>query len=141
MGEGRHGGPKGPRTGSDVRMGIPGAALDAINVVAGALGLEPAELKQELSAGKSLAQIAQERNVNIDALKAELAAQAKTQMEKAVADGKLTADQATTLLAQLTEHFDEMLNMSFKNFMGGMNGERHMLPRMPQAATPAAPIG
>jgi uncharacterized coiled-coil protein SlyX len=78
--------------------------------VAKYLGLTEAELRAQLRAGKTLAQVATAQGKSVDGLKAAILADAKSRLDQAVADGKLTAAQAKTILAQLTSHVDELVN-------------------------------
>jgi polyhydroxyalkanoate synthesis regulator phasin len=74
------------------------------------LGLTANELRTQLQSGKTLAQIAAAQNRSLDGLKAAILAEAKSHLDQAVADGKLTADQAKTMLAELTSHLDDIVN-------------------------------
>ena len=132
-GEGRHDGMKGGR-GVGVGIEIKGAIADL-------LGLEPQALMEELMSGKSLAEIAQEQNISIDTLKTELTAQAKAHLDQAVADGKLTAEQASAMLDKLSEKIDSILNGEFRPH--DLRGERgpwgeHRGRMAPPAATSSA---
>lgn len=72
-GGGRFGGPDGPFPG--MRGGPPGPDIPA--VVAEILNITPETLRQEVEAGKSLAQVAQERGVSPDALVDQIIARAE----------------------------------------------------------------
>jgi polyhydroxyalkanoate synthesis regulator phasin len=74
------------------------------------LGLTGDELRAQLQSGKSLAQIAAAQDKSLDGLKAAIVGEAKSHLDQAVADGKLTADQAKTMLAELTSHLDDLVN-------------------------------
>jgi len=76
------------------------------------LGLTPAQLRMELRAGKSLAQIATEHGKTAAGLKAAILAKVKARLDKAVATRRLTAAQETALLDRLSAHLDELLNRS-----------------------------
>jgi hypothetical protein len=94
-GPGRPGGP-----------GMPGAGQAA----ATALGITPEQLRTELQAGKSLAQIAQEKGVSRDDLKAKLLEAHKTRVDAAVAAGRMTAEQGQEALARATANIDRMID-------------------------------
>lgn len=74
------------------------------------LKLEPRELAQELRTGKSLAEVAQAKGKSRDDLKAFLTDRAKTRLDKLVADGRLTREQADARLKALTERLDQAID-------------------------------
>jgi hypothetical protein len=61
---------------------------------AGYLGLSEAALRTQLMAGKTLAQIAAEKQLGVDGLEAAIVGAVRKQLDAAVADGKLTEAQA-----------------------------------------------
>lgn len=104
-GFGRHrfGGPGGP-------MGGPGGAFGLFRGAVGdelskALGVSQAELRRQLRAGKSIADVAKAQGKSLDGVKATLKAAAKTRLDKAVADKDLTQAQADAI----ARHVDEAL--------------------------------
>jgi hypothetical protein len=72
--------------------------------------LTQAELRTELRAGKSLAQIATEHGKTVAGLKSVILAAVKARLDKAVASGRLTAAQETTILDRLSAHLDQIVN-------------------------------
>lgn len=74
------------------------------------LGLTQAELRTQLQAGKSLAQVATAQGKPVDGLEAAILAAAKTRLDKAVADGRLTAAQEKTMLENLQSHLHEIVD-------------------------------
>jgi hypothetical protein len=78
--------------------------------VAKYVGVTPMQLRTELRAGKSLAQIATEHGKTVAGLKTAILDAVKTRLDKAVATKRLTADQEKTLLDRLAAHLDELLN-------------------------------
>ncbi|MBM7865622.1 DUF2680 domain-containing protein [Heliobacterium gestii] len=84
--------------------------------VADVLQMTQDELKAELKAGKSLEEIAQAKGVAKEDLKAKLLETANANIDKAVADGKLTAEKADQFKANLEKRIDNML--SHKGFGG-----------------------
>jgi hypothetical protein len=91
--------------------GAPHAKRPAfVGAVATYLGLTPAQLRDQLRSGMSLAQIAAAQGKSVDGLKAAILAGAKARLDKAVAAGKLTAARETTLLAQLSAHLDQLVD-------------------------------
>ena len=73
------------------------------------LGITEAELKTELEAGKSIADVAKAKNVDLATVKAALVAEAKAHIDAEVAAGKHTAAEGVTKLAEKTSRIDTML--------------------------------
>jgi hypothetical protein len=97
------------------RDGSPGLSVEHATgggpaAVADYLGLTESELRAELEAGKSLAQIASAQGKSVEGLKDVIVSDAKTHLDQAVANGKLTAVQEETMLAELRAHVDEIVN-------------------------------
>jgi polyhydroxyalkanoate synthesis regulator phasin len=90
--------------GAGVRTFGPAAA------VASYLGLSETELRTQIESGKSLAQIATTQGKSAEGLKAAILAEAKSQLDEAAAAGKITAEQAKAMLAELTSHIDDLVN-------------------------------
>ena len=93
---------------SGPRAGARAPHFDA--AVASYLGLTRAELRMQLRSGKSLAQIATAQGKTVAGLKAEILAEAKARLDRAVTAGKLTAAQEKTLLDKLAAHIDDLVN-------------------------------
>jgi hypothetical protein len=74
------------------------------------LGLTPAELRAQLESGKTLAQVAADQGKSVEGLKAAIIAGAKTELDAAVAAGKITAAQEQQMLADLQSHIDDVVN-------------------------------
>jgi hypothetical protein len=74
------------------------------------LGLTPAELRAQLESGKTLAQVAADRGKSVQGLKAAILAGAKTDLDAAVAAGKITAALEQQMLADLESHIDDLVN-------------------------------
>ncbi|HZV75969.1 MAG TPA: hypothetical protein VFF79_19845 [Conexibacter sp.] len=101
---GRHGGFGGPM-GHD--GGPFGVGLDA---AATYLGLTRAALARQLMNGKTLADVAKAEGKSVDGLKQALVDAAKTRLDRAVADGKLTASQRDEILRRLQERVGAIVN-------------------------------
>jgi len=71
------------------------------DIIAKTLGITIAELQSAVQSGKSIAEIAAEKNVSLDAIVNAIADEYKRQLDTAVAVGRLTQAQADTLLANL----------------------------------------
>ncbi len=88
-----------------VRRGIVESASTALNMTVD-------ELRDELLAGDSIADVASEQGVSLDAVKAQITSDAEARLDELVAGGKLTQERADNALAKLTENLDEILNKS-----------------------------
>jgi hypothetical protein len=73
------------------------------------LGLSKQELRAQSQAGKSLAQIAAERQKDVGALKAAMLAKITARLDKAVADGKLKAERRDALLERYGKLADRLI--------------------------------
>jgi uncharacterized coiled-coil protein SlyX len=93
---------------ADARLGLRGPRLGA--AVTTYLGITPAQLRSELQAGRSLAQIATAHGKTAAGLKTAILAAVRTRLDKAVAGGRLTAAQETTILDRLSSHLDRLLD-------------------------------
>ncbi len=83
------------------------------------LGLTTDQLRTQIESGKSLADVAKAQAKSVDGLKQAIVADAKSHLDQAVKDGKLTADQAKQLLDRLTSHIDDLVNHTGPPPMGG----------------------
>lgn len=81
-----------------------------LTAVAQKLGITERQLVAEVRGGKSLAQVAQARNVGRDDLKATMRTALKTELDTRVAAGKITADQATKALAAFDARVDTLID-------------------------------
>ena len=73
------------------------------------LGITETELKTELEAGKSVADVAKAKNIDLATVKAALLTEAKAHIDAEVAAGKHTAAEGATKLAEVTSRIDTML--------------------------------
>ncbi len=74
------------------------------------LGLTRQELRQQLRSGKSLAQIAAARGKSTAGLQTAMLAAIKIRLDKAVADGRITAAQEQRRLAKAPERLQRLIN-------------------------------
>jgi uncharacterized protein YidB (DUF937 family) len=103
----------------------------SLEKAATALGISADDLRGRLRDGTTLAQVAQEQGVDVETLIAALVADATGRIDQAVADGKLTADQATERKANLTGRITKFVNEGRPARPEGgppPNGERPMQP-------------
>jgi len=110
----------------------------SFDAIAEALGLTPEQLFSELHSGKALEEIAEEKGVDLQAVKDALTASQKEAMkaeiEQAVEDGELTREQADWLLKGL-----ELGMVHGGRFMGrglgrGFGGRRFLPGKSPITA-------
>jgi len=83
--------------------------VDVLETAAAFLGMTRAELREELE-DKSLAEIAREKGKTAAGLVQQLVATQTKRIDEAVADGRLTDDQATGLKADLEERMESLVN-------------------------------
>jgi hypothetical protein len=76
------------------------------------LGLEPEKLREQLMDGKSLADVAEDRDKSVDGLKRAMEKAIRADVEKAVDDGRLTRRQADRILEGLASRIDEKVERS-----------------------------
>lgn len=90
-------------------MRIHGPIAPGIDAAADYLGLTRAELRRRLANGRSLAQIARAEGKSVDGLEQAIVDAARAELDRAVADGDLTAAQRNEMLRRLREHVDELV--------------------------------
>jgi uncharacterized protein YidB (DUF937 family) len=90
------------------------------------LGLDGAELMEQLQAGSTLADIAAEQGISTDELADAMSAPMIERLDQAVADGDLTQAEADERLADLEEKIDDMISGELPagepGFGGGFRG-------------------
>lgn len=121
--------PKGHR-GHGGRGGPGGPGLET---AAETLGLTVEELRTELREGQALADVAEAQGVSTDDLVAALVEEAKTRLAEAVADGRLTQEQADERAADLPARIAEKVEREGPG-RGGRGGP-------PPADAPEQPEG
>jgi hypothetical protein len=98
------GGPGGP--GPLLKTGI----SDSLAAAAKYLGLSESDLRDKLSDGQSLADVAKAQGKDVDGLEQAILAAAKSDLDKAVSDKKLTQSQADDVYNRLKDNIDDMVN-------------------------------
>ncbi len=98
--DGPKGGPDGRRRG--VKAGFSAAAK--------ALGISEDELRTQLRAGKTIAEVAKDKGVDVNTVIAALVDEAKAHLAQEVKDGRITQAQADERIATLTERITEHVN-------------------------------
>lgn len=107
-----HGGPRGGGFGfggGPMRGGL-GDRGELARTAASYLGLSAAELRTELRAGRSLADVARAQNKSVDGLQDAIVAAAKTRLDRAVDDGWLGPKARDEALKQLRAHVAELVS-------------------------------
>ena len=95
--------------GGALAQGSAGPRAGAAKAAAAYIGVSISELREQLKAGSSLAAVATAHGKSIDGLEAAIVANAKTHLDKAVADGKVAADKAAQILATLKSKVAEIV--------------------------------
>lgn len=125
------GGNKGDYKGG--HMGHRGAPKFATEELAKVLGLSAEELNTEMKAGKTLTQIADEKNVSIDKVKDQLLKDFTARVNEKVADGKHTQEEVDAKIEEFSSRLDDIVNGvrpmrpmdgRMGGHMGGHNGGR-----------------
>jgi hypothetical protein len=97
-----------------------GPQRGAVKAAATYIGVSLQQLRTELRGGGSLASIALAHGKTVDGLEAAIVADAKTHLDKAVADGKLTAAAAALRLQKLQQRVAQLVMRT-----GAPNGKKH----------------
>jgi ribosomal protein S20 len=90
-------------------------AGQALKIAADKIGVSTADLKAALKSGKSVADVARSKNVDPADVVAALVQAAKTKIDKAVTNGKLSADKAAKLKANLADRATKLVNNTHLN--------------------------
>jgi hypothetical protein len=98
-------------------MGGPENSL--VSVAADKLGMTVNELATELSNGKSIADVAKDKNVDTQTIVDAYLAQVQDSLNQAVTNGRITQTQADSILQQTKDNVPDMLNNTFENCMPG----------------------
>jgi hypothetical protein len=112
-----------------------GAGLDT---AASYLGLTEAQLARQLRNGRTLAEVARAAGKSVDGLEQALVNAAKSQLDRAVADRRLTAEQRDRILRDIQQHVDELVNGRAPGPFGrhDWRGDRGMGPGGPGMPPP-----
>ncbi len=84
-----------------------------VHVATAYLGVTAQQLRTELAAGKTLAQVATEHGKTAAGLEQAITAAVKTRLDKTVATGKLKAATEQQILTRLGKRLDALVNHSF----------------------------
>jgi polyhydroxyalkanoate synthesis regulator phasin len=83
--------------------------FDLMEKAADYLGVDAADLRKELSDGKSLADVAKDKGKSVNGLKQSLRDSIRGSADKAVEDGKLTKEQADRIVKGLSAGVDDLV--------------------------------
>ena len=103
----------GPFGGFGGHMGMgPGMGHDGgfLTAAADYLGLTQVELRTQLAAGKSLADVAKAESKSVDGLTQAIVKAETAKLDAAVKAGRITSDQEKQILAQLEQRIGDMVN-------------------------------
>lgn len=87
-----------------------GHGRPGLDAAATALGMTVDELRTQLESGSSIAEIATTKSIDVNTIIDALVAEAKTHLDQAVADGKVTQDEATKRLDDMRTRITAMVN-------------------------------
>ncbi len=74
------------------------------------LGVSAADLRAALESGQSIADVAKAHDVAVQDVIDALVAKVQDRLDTAVANGRLTQDQADTMIAEATQHITDFVN-------------------------------
>jgi ribosomal protein S20 len=103
----------GAQSGGDrppAEAGKPGGRGPKLDAAATPLNLSVDDLRSKLQSGKTLAQVAQDQNVDVQKVIDAMVADATAHIDQAVQDGKLTADQANERKSELNDRITKLVN-------------------------------
>ena len=109
--------------------------FEILRTAASFLGLTEAELREELR-DSTLAEIAEERGKTVPGLVAALAAAQEKRIDEAVADGRITEQQASELKARLTEKMEALVDGELRALGDGGHPGFWPGPGRPRAPPP-----
>lgn len=87
-----------------------GPLLGRFEAAADYLGLNQTQLHEALRSGKTLAQLARDRDKSVDGLIAAMLADAEKKLDEVVASGKLTEAEKTDMLEGMKERITDLVN-------------------------------
>ncbi|MCU0268561.1 MAG: hypothetical protein MUF83_07920 [Acidimicrobiales bacterium] len=93
------------------------AVLSAVRTTADTIGIEPRALLEELRAGKTIAQVATDNGVDPQVVVDELIAKGNARIDEALANGRISAEEADRAKAKLAEKVPELVNRTWPRLM------------------------
>lgn len=118
--------------GNFFRFGRPGARIGmaifghgvTLDTVADTLGISVDDLKAELQSGSTLEEIITAHGSSVDTVVNALVEQARTSLDTAVANGRLTQEQADNMLSAMPERLTQLIENGFGGDCAPHNGGR-----------------
>lgn len=98
------------RFGFDDRLRMPAMFGASLHAVTSYLGITPAQLRSALLAGKGLAEIAQAHGKTADGVVSALVGAAKSRLDRAVQDGRLSSSRERSILSKLRTVFGNLVD-------------------------------
>jgi hypothetical protein len=114
---------------------------DKLTSFAKALNMTEADLMTELQSGKTIAAIAQEKNVDLAQVKTSVLADLKTNLDQVVQAGRLTQAQADQIYSQYSTNFDTLVSQAWPMHFRGREGAPEGTSPNSPAPTAPAPTG
>ena len=109
----------GPGPGFGGHPGMAFGADEKLDAAAKALGITTDDLRSALRDGKSIADVAKDKNVDVNKVIDAMVGAAQARIDQAKTDGKITAEQADRLKADLKDRITKLVNGDF-----GARGDR-----------------
>ncbi|MCO5177325.1 MAG: YckD family protein [Thermomicrobiales bacterium] len=130
------------RPGARIGMAVFGHGV-TLDTVSDTLGMSVDDLTAELQSGSTLEEIITAHGSSVDAIVNALVEQAKSSLDTAVANGRLTQAQADNMLSALPERLTQMIENGFGGDCGPRDGGRmpgsdNATPDAEQEASPTA---
>ncbi len=109
-------------------IGGPHGHGEDMSVIANTLGITTDQLQSDLSSGTTLKDEITNHGKAVDDVVTAIVAQEKSEMDQAVADGKMTADQETQRLSDMQQQLTDAINNNTfgQGGPGGFGGHGHM---------------
>ncbi|HMM41785.1 MAG TPA: hypothetical protein PKA95_07785 [Thermomicrobiales bacterium] len=124
------------------RHGRIGRALfghgDGMATIASTLGITTDELRAELQSGATLAEVITNHGSTVDAVVQALVAEAKVDLDQAVANGRLTQSQADEILSALPDRLTQAIENASPGWYGPWGGHETNPNDAPPEPTPQA---
>jgi ribosomal protein S20 len=105
----------------------PGPRGAVVGAVSSYLGLSTQQLRADLAAGQSLAQIASAQGKTVSGLEQTIESAVKSDLDQAVAAGKISAAQEQTILSKLQSHLDTAVTKAYPGRLLGRGLVWHRL--------------
>ena len=86
--------------------------------MAGALNTTTDQLKEDLRDGKTIKEIAEANNVDVNTVINKIVDAANKRIDEAVSNGKLTKEQGDKIKSEVKEHVTEFVNNGLPKFPG-----------------------